>query len=208
MTSQLFTPIALRGLTLANRIAVAPMCQYSAEDGSASDWHILHLGHLSLSGAGRITPGCLGLYSDANEAALARALAACRKWGNMPIGIQLAHAGRKASWDVPWRGGKPLARGAGAWPTVSASAVPFDEGWHTPAALDRAGMARITAAFVQAAERARRLGLDLVELHSAHGYLLHQFLSPFSNRREDEYYGSPGNRMRFPLEVAEDRKTP
>ncbi|HZS84508.1 MAG TPA: NADH:flavin oxidoreductase/NADH oxidase [Stellaceae bacterium] len=215
MTSQLFTPIALRGLTLANRIAVAPMCQYSAEDGSASDWHILHLGHLSLSGAGllmteataveragRITPGCLGLYSDANEAALARALAACRKWGNMPIGIQLAHAGRKASCDVPWRGGKPLAPGAGAWPTVSASAVPFDEGWHTPAALDRAGMARITAAFVQAAERARRLGLDLVELHSAHGYLLHQFLSPFSNRREDEYGGSLENRMRFPLEVA------
>jgi NADPH2 dehydrogenase len=215
MTSQLFTPIALRGLTLPNRIAVAPMCQYSAEEGSATDWHILHLGSLSLSGAGllmieatgveaagRITPGCLGLYSDANESALAPALAACRRWGNMPIGIQLAHAGRKASVDVPWRGGKPLKAGEGAWQTVSASAVPFDEGWHTPQALDRAGMARVKDAFLQAARRAQRLGIDLIELHSAHGYLMHQFLSPLSNRRTDEYGGSLENRMRFPLEVA------
>jgi 2,4-dienoyl-CoA reductase-like NADH-dependent reductase (Old Yellow Enzyme family) len=215
MTSQLFAPIALRGLAFANRIVVAPMCQYSAEEGSATDWHILHLGHLSLSGAGllmveatgveaagRITPGCLGLYSDANEASLATALAACRRWGNTPIGIQLAHAGRKASCDVPWRGGKPLPAGQGDWTTVSASAVPFDEGWHTPRALDRAGMAQVKAAFLQAARRSLRLGIDLIELHSAHGYLMHQFLSPYSNQRTDEYGGSLANRMRFPLEVA------
>lgn len=215
MSSQLFTPLAMRGLTFPNRIAIAPMCQYSAVDGSATDWHVLHLGSLSLSGAGvlmieatgvepegRITPGCLGLWSDANEAALASALKACRKWGNTPIGIQLAHAGRKASTDVPWRGGKPLKPEEGAWETVSASAVPFDDGWHTPKALDRAGMARIKAAFVAAAKRSMRLGIDLIEMHSAHGYLMHQFLSPISNRRTDEYGGSLANRMRFPLEVA------
>jgi 2,4-dienoyl-CoA reductase-like NADH-dependent reductase (Old Yellow Enzyme family) len=215
MPSQLFQPITLRGLTFANRIAIAPMCQYSAVDGSATDWHVLHLGSLSVSGAGllmieatgveaggRITPGCLGLYSDANETALAPALAACRKWGNMPIGIQLAHAGRKASTNVPWLGGKPLAAGDGAWQTDSASAVPFDDGWHTPRALDRAGMERITASFVTAAERSLRLGIDLIEMHSAHGYLMHQFLSPLSNKRTDEYGGSLENRMRFPLEAA------
>jgi 2,4-dienoyl-CoA reductase-like NADH-dependent reductase (Old Yellow Enzyme family) len=215
MPSQLFTPITMRGLTCPNRIAIAPMCQYSAVDGSATDWHVLHLGSLSVSGAGllmieatgveaagRITLGCLGLYSDANEAALALAVKACRKWGNMPIGIQLAHAGRKASTNVPWLGGKPLAAGDGAWQTVSASAVPFDDGWHAPRALDRAGMARIKAAFVASAERSQRLGIDLIEMHSAHGYLMHQFLSPLSNHRTDDYSGSLENRMRFPLEVA------
>jgi 2,4-dienoyl-CoA reductase-like NADH-dependent reductase (Old Yellow Enzyme family) len=215
MTSQLFTPIALRGLTLPNRIVVAPMCQYSAIDGSATDWHILHLGSLAVAGpglvmieatgveaAGRITPGCTGLYSDANEAAMKRAIDACRTYGKAPIGIQLAHAGRKASCHVPWEGGTPLAAGKGAWQTVGPSAIPFDEGWHTPKALDRAGMDKIKAAFVQAAKRAERLGLDLIEMHSAHGYLMHQFLSPFSNHRTDEYGGSLENRMRFPLEVA------
>ncbi len=215
MTSQLFTPIAMRGLTLPNRIVVAPMCQYSAVDGSATDWHILHLGSLAVSGpglvmieaagveaAGRITPGCLGVYSDANEAALKRAVDACRAYGKAAIGIQLAHAGRKASCHVPWEGGTPLEADKGAWPTVGPSAIPFDEGWHTPKALDRAGMAAIKAAFVQAAKRSERLGLDLIEMHSAHGYLMHQFLSPFSNQRGDEYGGSLENRMRFPLEVA------
>jgi 2,4-dienoyl-CoA reductase-like NADH-dependent reductase (Old Yellow Enzyme family) len=215
MTSQLFTPIALRGLTLPNRIVVAPMCQYSAIDGSATDWHILHLGSFAVAGpglvmieatgveaAGRITPGCTGLYSDANEAAMKRAIDACRAYGKAPIGIQLAHAGRKASCNVPWEGGLPLAADKGAWQTVGPSAIPFDESWHTPKALDRAGMDKIKAAFVQAAKRSERLGLDLIEMHSAHGYLFHQFLSPFSNHRTDEYGGSLENRMRFPLEVA------
>lgn len=215
MTSQLFTPIALRDLIQPNRIVVAPMCQYSAIDGSATDWHILHLGSLAVAGpglvmieatgveaAGRITPGCLGLYSDANEAALKRAVDACRAYGKAPIGIQLAHAGRKASCHVPWEGGGPLAAKDGAWQTVGPSSVPFDDGWHTPRALDRAGMDHVKAAFLAAAARAQRLGLDLIEMHSAHGYLMHQFLSPFSNRRTDEYGGSLENRMRFPLEVA------
>jgi 2,4-dienoyl-CoA reductase-like NADH-dependent reductase (Old Yellow Enzyme family) len=215
MTSQLFTPIALRGLTLPNRIVVAPMCQYSAIDGSATDWHILHLGSLAVAGpglvmieatgveaAGRITPGCTGLYSDANEAAMKRAIAACRAYGKAPIGIQLAHAGRKASCHVPWEGGTPLEADKGAWQTIGPSAIPFDAGWHTPKALDRAGMDKVKAAFVQAAARSERLGLDLIEMHSAHGYLMHQFLSPFSNQRTDEYGGSLENRMRFPLEVA------
>lgn len=215
MSSQLFTPIALRGLTLPNRIVVAPMCQYSAIDGSATDWHILHLGSLAVAGpglvmieatgveaAGRITPGCTGLYSDDNEAAMKRAIDACRAYGKAPIGIQLAHAGRKASCNVPWEGGTPLAADKGAWQTFGPSAIPFDEGWHTPKALDRAGMDRIRAAFVQAAKRSERLGLDLIEMHSAHGYLFHQFLSPFSNHRTDAYGGSLENRMRFPLEVA------
>jgi len=213
--SPLFAPITLGGVTLANRIAVSPMCQYSAEDGSANDWHLQHLGALSLSGAGvlvveatavepqgRITPCCLGLYSEANEAALAPVVALCRRWGSARLGIQLAHAGRKASVAVPWQGGRPLAPGDGAWPTVAASALPFDEGWHVPRALDEAGLARIRDAFVAAARRADRLGFDLVELHGAHGYLLHTFLSPVSNRRDDRYGGSPANRMRFPLEVA------
>jgi 2,4-dienoyl-CoA reductase-like NADH-dependent reductase (Old Yellow Enzyme family) len=215
MTSQLFTPIALRGLTLPNRIVVAPMCQYSAIDGSATDWHILHLGSMAVAGpglmmieatgveaAGRITPGCTGLYSDDNEAAMKRAIDACRAYGKAPVGIQLAHAGRKASCNVPWEGGLPLAADKGAWQTFGPSAIPFDAGWHTPKALDRAGMDRIKEAFVQAAKRSERLGLDLIEMHSAHGYLMHEFLSPFSNQRTDEYGGSLENRMRFPLEVA------
>ena len=167
MTSQLFTPIALRDLTLPNRIAVAPMCQYSAEEGSATDWHVLHLGSLSLSGAGllmieatgveaagRITPGCLGLYSDANEAALAPALAACRRWGNMPIGIQLAHAGRKASCDVPWRGGKFLPQEKGGWQTIAPSAIPFGENYGTPRAMVREDFERVLDGFVNATRRA------------------------------------------------------
>jgi 2,4-dienoyl-CoA reductase-like NADH-dependent reductase (Old Yellow Enzyme family) len=215
MSSHLFSPIAIGGLTLANRIAVSPMCQYSAANGSANDWHLQHLGSLSLSGAGvliveatavepegRITPACLGLYSDENEAALERVVATCRRWGNARLGIQLAHAGRKASVKVPWEGGKPLAAAEGAWRTVAASAISFDEGWPAPRELDEAGLAGIRDAFVRAAVRADRLGFDLLELHGAHGYLLHTFISPIANRRADGYGGSFDNRIRFPLEVA------
>ncbi|HUZ72750.1 MAG TPA: NADH:flavin oxidoreductase/NADH oxidase [Stellaceae bacterium] len=216
MSSQLFTPISLRGLTLANRIVVSPMCQYSADDGSATDWHMQHLGMLSHSGAGllvieatgieregRITPGCLGLYSDANEAALARVLAACRRYSRMPIGIQLAHAGRKASAAPPWEGAGPLPPERHAWTTVAPSPLPFDAGWPTPKPLAEAEIDRIVESFQTAARRAARLGLDEVELHCAHGYLMHEFLSPIANRREDRYGGSLENRMRFPLRVAE-----
>jgi 2,4-dienoyl-CoA reductase-like NADH-dependent reductase (Old Yellow Enzyme family) len=215
MSSQLFTPFPLGALRLANRIVVSPMCQYSAEDGSATDWHMLHLGHLAVSGAGllmieataveaagRISPGDLGLYSDDNAAALSRVLRACRRYGKAAIGIQLAHAGRKGSAHVPWAGGGSLAAAEGAWPTFAPSALPHGEGWQVPLALDRAGMARIAAAHATAARRALALGIDLVELHSAHGYLLHEFLSPLANRRSDAYGGSRENRMRFPLEVA------
>jgi 2,4-dienoyl-CoA reductase-like NADH-dependent reductase (Old Yellow Enzyme family) len=215
MAAHLFSPIAIGGLSLANRIAVSPMCQYSAIDGSANDWHLQHLLSLSLSGAGvvtveatavapegRITPACLGLYCEANEAALARVVAACRRWGNTRLGIQLAHAGRKASARVPWQGGGPLAAAEGAWQRVAPSPLPFDAGWPAPLALDERELARLRDAFAAAARRADRLGFDLVELHGAHGYLLHSFLSPIANRRGDRYGGSLDNRMRFPLEVA------
>ncbi|HUB97504.1 MAG TPA: NADH:flavin oxidoreductase/NADH oxidase [Stellaceae bacterium] len=216
MTSALFSPIALRGLTLANRIVISPMCQYSADDGSATDWHVQHLGLLSHVGAGlvvieatgveregRITPGCLGLYSDANETALARAVQSYRRWSKTPIGIQLAHAGRTASASRPWEGGKPLRQDQGAWQTVAPSAIPFDQGWHTPKALTRGEIERIVGAFALAARRSARIGLDEVELHVSHGYLMAEFLSPLSNHREDEYGGSLENRMRFVLQVAE-----
>ena len=215
MTSQLFTPIALRGLTLANRIVISPMCQYSADDGSATDWHMQHLGMLSHAGAGlvvieatgveregRITHGCLGLYSDANEAALARVLAAYRRYSKTPIGIQLAHAGRKASTSRPWEGGGALKANENPWPTVAPSAVAFDDGWHTPKALTIGEIDRIVEAFTTATRRALRLGLDEVELHCAHGYLIAEFLSPLANRREDDYGGSLANRMRLALRVA------
>ena len=213
--SHLFAPLAIGGVTLANRIAVSPMCQYSAVDGSATDWHAQHLGSLAMSGAGllileataveaigRITPACLGLYSDANEAALEPVLALCRRWGTARLGIQLAHAGRKASAKVPWQGGGPLAAAEGAWQTVGSSALPVDDRWPAPQPLDEAGLARVRDAFAAAARRADRLGFDLVELHGAHGYLLHSFLSPIANRRGDRYGGSFANRARFPLEVA------
>jgi len=213
--SRLFSPIALGGLTLENRVVVSPMCQYHAEDGSATDWHMIHLGQFALSRAGmvlieatgveregRITPGCLGLYSDENERALARVVSTFKAVGRMPIGIQLGHAGRKGSSHLPWDGGHGLAPGEGTWTTVSSSSVAYDERHPAPAALDEAGMARIEAAFAAAARRADRIGLDVVELHAAHGYLLHQFVTPFVNRRTDEYGGSRENRLRFPLRVA------
>lgn len=212
--SALFSPIKLRGLTLKNRLVVSPMCQYSAEDGVANDWHFTHINNLSLSGAamfcieathveaiGRITPGCLGLYSDACEAALEPILASVRKHSSTAIAMQLAHAGRKASSARPWDGGQLIPAGEGGWQTVGPSALPHKEGEAAPLALDAAGLKRIREAFVDSTRRAARLGIDAIEVHGAHGYLMHQFLSPISNRRTDDYGGSLENRMRFPLEV-------
>src|ERR1700748_1988678 len=213
--SALFSPIRLRELALPNRIMVAPMCQYSAVDGEANDWHFTHINNLALSGAamfcieathveaiGRITPGCLGLYSDANEAALKPILASVRKHSKAAVAMQLAHAGRKGSSGRPWEGGQQIPPGApGAWQAVAPSAVAHKEGEALPAALDDAGLVRIRHAFVNSAKRAERLGIDALELHGAHGYLLHQFLSPISNKRTDKYGGSLENRMRYPLEI-------
>jgi 2,4-dienoyl-CoA reductase-like NADH-dependent reductase (Old Yellow Enzyme family) len=214
MPSSLFTAIALRGLTLANRIIVSPMCQYSADDGSANEWHMQHLGSLAVSGAGllmieataveqagRITHGCLGLYSDANEAALGRVVAACRRFGNTALGLQLAHAGRKGSALRPWEGIRALRPEEGGWETLAPSPIALDKDWPTPRALTAADLDQIEAAFVAATRRAARLGLDLIEAHCAHGYLLHEFLSPIANERSDAYGGSLENRMRFPLRV-------
>ena len=214
MNSPLFSPLSLRDLTLPNRIVIAPMCQYSAVDGVIGHWHMMHLGTLSHSGAGlltieatavapegRISDCCPGLWNDAQAAAFAQVRAAVRQYSSMPIAIQLAHAGRKASCAVPWTGGKQLALSAGGWSTVAPSAASFAEADRAPEALDVAGLARIRADFVAAAKRADRIGFDAVELHAAHGYLMHQFLSPLSNLRCDLYGGSLENRMRFPLEV-------
>ena len=206
MNSQLFEPLRIGGLTLENRIIIAPMCQYSAEDGSATDWHMIHLGHLSLSGAGllileatavspegRISPQDLGLYSDANEAALQPVLASLRRHSPMPIAIQLAHAGRKASTLAPWLGGGQIPADApDGWRTVAPSAVPHAEGDAPPSALSKSAMDLVREDFASAAERAGRLGFDGIEIHMAHGYLLHEFLSPLSNRRSDEYGGDLG----------------
>jgi len=211
----LFTPFAVGNLALANRIVIAPMCQYSAVDGCMTDWHLIHLGHLALSGAalltieatavlpeGRITYGDVGLWNDDTEAAIRRTLEGVRRYSDMPIAIQLAHAGRKASCEVPWKGGAQIApSSANGWQTVAPSALPFAPGDEAPTALTRDAMTAIRDAFVAAAIRADRLGLDAVQLHGAHGYLLHEFLSPLSNRRDDAYGGSLENRMRFPLEV-------
>lgn len=212
--SKLFTPFALRNLELANRIVISPMCQYSAVDGSPSDWHWAHLGSLALSGAGllcieatavtpegRITPGDLGLYSDANEQGLAAVLRMIRAVAPIRVAVQLAHAGRKGSSREPWNGGRLLPESEGGWRAEAPSAVPHAPDEAPPRALDRADLARLRAAFASAAARAARLGVDALELHAAHGYLLHEFLSPVSNRRSDEYGGSLENRMRFPLEV-------
>ncbi|CAA7625133.1 NADPH dehydrogenase [Candidatus Terasakiella magnetica] len=210
----LFQPLALRSVTLPNRVSVAPMCQYSAKDGIAQDWHLQHYGALAASGPGlvvmeatgvspegRISPHCLGLYNDATEAALTRLVKALKSFGGGgAIATQLAHAGRKGGAATPWEGGKFSKDG---WPTISASNIPFDTDWPAPAAASTEDLARLKACFVEAARRSLRVGFDLIELHSAHGYLLHQFLSPLSNRRNDGYGGSLDNRMRFPLEVVE-----
>ena len=216
-SSRLFTPLQVGNLTLTNRIVIAPMCQYSAVNGSFTDWHLIHLGQLALSGAGlltieatavtaegRISYADSGLYSDENEAAMARTLESVHRWSEMPIAIQLSHAGRKASVEVPWKGGKQFPpTHANGWQAEAPSAAPFIKGDHPSAAIDRAGLKRIRDAFAESARRAGRLGLAAVQLHAAHGYLLHEFLSPISNTRTDEYGGSLENRMRYPLEVFE-----
>ncbi len=213
--AHLFTPFRVAGLELQNRIVIAPMCQYSADEGCATDWHLIHLGHLALSGAalltieatavvpeGRISPRDLGLWSEETEAALARTLTSVRRWSDIPIAIQLAHAGRKASTRVPWEGSAQIAPNEpDGWQTVAPSPLPFAKGDNPPVALDREGLARVRQGFAKAAERSGRLDIDAVQIHAAHGYLLHEFLSPLSNRREDEFGGSLENRMRFPLEV-------
>ena len=212
--SKLFEPISFRGMTLENRIMISPMCQYSCTDGMANNWHLIHLGQLALGGAGllcleataveavgRISTHCLGLWSDAHEAALLRVLEAVRRHSNMPIAIQLCHAGRKASSSPPWMGGALVPPSGGGWPVVAPSAIAHATGEPSPSALDQAGIRRIRDAFADAARRSARLGLDAIELHAAHGYLLHQFLSPLANERTDEYGGSLANRIRFPLEV-------
>ncbi|WP_158814258.1 NADH:flavin oxidoreductase/NADH oxidase [Methylocapsa sp. S129] len=212
--SALFSPFTLRSLTLPNRIVVSPMCQYSAEEGRATAWHMIHLGGLALSGAamlcieatavepdGRITPSDLGLWDDSTEAALKPVLAAIRKHSKIAVAMQIAHAGRKASSHLPWEGGQLIPLSEGGWAPHGPSATPYKEGEPAPLALDAAGLKRVRDAFAATAKRAARLGIDAIEVHAAHGYLLHEFLSPISNQRSDEYGGSLENRMRFPLEV-------
>jgi NADPH2 dehydrogenase len=216
MATSLFSPIKLAGVELDNRIVVSPMCQYSADDGCANDWHMTHLGMLANSGAGllvveathverhgRITHGCLGLYSDDCEAALQRVFDTGRRYGTTKFGIQLAHAGRKASAQLPWDGGAALKPGEDPWETIAPSALPFGPDWPVPREMTAADIERARGAFVAAAARAVRIGFDAIELHGAHGYLIHSFMSPLSNRRTDDYGGSYANRMRFPLEVAD-----
>jgi len=216
MPSALFSPIKLRSLNLPNRIVVSPMCQYSAEDGSATDWHLMHWGSMVMSSAGltlieatatsehgRITPGCLGLYSDANEAAFKRCLDAVR--AHLPpsyVGVQLAHAGRKGSSREPWNGGALIPPGEpGSWAPLAPSALVHIPGEPPARELTRDEILAIIDDFAVTAQRAQRLGLDAIELHGAHGYLLHEFLSPIANRRTDDFGGSLENRMRFPLAV-------
>lgn len=214
--SSLFSPIKLGPVELSNRIVVAPMCQYSADDGSANNWHLGHLGMLANSGAGlviveathvmrhgRITHGCMGLYSDDNEAALSRVIAHCRRAGTAKLGIQIAHAGRKASSQRPWEGGGALKAGEDPWETIGPSPLPFGANWHVPRVATLDDIARVREAFVNSARRAVRIGFDAVELHYAHGYLAHSFLSPISNHRTDQYGGSLENRMRFGREIAQ-----
>ncbi len=208
-----FVSYQLRDMHLANRIVVSPMCQYSAVDGLPDDWHLVHLGSRAVGGAGlviteatsaspdgRITPGCTGIWTEAQAAAWARVVRFVHAHSGSKIALQLGHAGRKASCSVPWEGDAPLTD-ARAWPTIGPSAEPFKAGWHTPKAMTRADMDRLRADFVAATQRAEQAGFDALELHAAHGYLLSSFLSPLSNRRTDEYGGTLEGRMRYPLEV-------
>jgi len=211
----LFAPLTLRGVTLRNRIVVSPMCQYSSEDGFATDWHLVHLGQFAAGGAavvlteatavtadGRISPRDLGIWKDEHVEMLARIGRFVASQGAV-FGMQLAHAGRKASTGRPWEGGGPVGVDAGGWAHLAApSALPFDEHYQTPDALDDAGIARVVSAFRRAAERALAAGMQVIELHAAHGYLLHEFLSPLANARTDAYGGSFEHRIRMVLEVA------
>jgi len=216
MSSVLFSPITLRGLTLPNRIAVSPMCQYASNDGSATDWHIQHLGSFSLGAAGlvitemtmvsrvgRISHKCAGLYSDENEKALKRVIDFCKSVGVAKQGIQIGHAGRKGSTQPPGQGGQPLKPEEDAWETLGPSPIPYGEGWPLPREMTNADLKQVRDEFVSAVQRADRVGYDLVEIHGGHGYLLSQFLSPLANQRSDEYGGSAQKRMRYPLEVFE-----
>lgn len=216
----LFSPIALGPISLSNRIMISPMCQYSAHDGNANGWHMAHLGTLALSGAalltveasavspeGRITPGCLGLYNDQNEASLKAVVDMLRAASETKLMLQLAHAGRKASSARPWEGGALLSAADGGWETIAPSAVPHKPEEASPRAMSRADIQRVTDDFAKAAQRARRLGFDAVELHAAHGYLLHEFLSPIANQRDDEYGGSLDNRMRLLFEIFNAMRT-
>jgi 2,4-dienoyl-CoA reductase-like NADH-dependent reductase (Old Yellow Enzyme family) len=218
MAAALFTPIEFGTLALPNRIVIPPMCTYSAHDGVVNDWHLMHYGNLAQSGAGlliieataveargRISAYDLGLWNDAQADALQPLITHLRRYSRMPLCIQLAHAGRKASCLRPWEGGGAMAANhPQAWPTISASALPFNPTDPTPHSASVQDIAQIKQAFVDAALRAQRLGLDAIELHAAHGYLLHQFLSPLSNQRTDDYGGSLENRMRLLLEVFDD----
>jgi 2,4-dienoyl-CoA reductase-like NADH-dependent reductase (Old Yellow Enzyme family) len=209
----LFDPFILRGLSLRNRIVVSPMCQYSSEDGFATDWHLVHLGSRAAGGAalvfteaaavspeGRISASDLGIYLESHVDRLATIVAFIHTQGAL-AGVQLAHAGRKASTAVPWQGGQPVLPEQGGWLPVGPSAIPFDTGYQTPRALDGAGIAQVVGDFAQAARRARIAGFDVVELHAAHGYLLHEFLSPLSNQRGDDHGGSFNNRIRLLRQV-------
>ncbi len=210
----LFDPLELRGVTLRNRIGVSPMCQYSSTDGFAHDWHLVHLGQFAVGGAalvlteatavvpeGRINPHDLGLWKDEHMEMLAR-IARFVRSQDAVFGLQLAHAGRKASTIRPWEGSGPLPEGGGGWsPVYGPSAVAFDNGWQVPVALDDAGIAQVVAAFAAAAKRAVDIGAQMLELHAAHGYLLHEFLSPLSNHRTDQYGGSLENRVRLSRDV-------
>lgn len=214
--ANLFAPLPLRGVTARNRVMISPMCQYSSDDrsGRATDWHLVHLGAFATGGAGivcveataveargRISPYDLGLWNDAQIEPLARVARFIRAHGAVPA-IQLAHAGRKASVDRPWTGGKPVAPGEIGWQVVGPSAIAFAEGYQTPEPLTTQGVGEVVSAFARATERALAAGFELIELHAAHGYLLHQFLSPASNQRDDDYGGSLEGRLRLPLEVA------
>lgn len=217
--STLFTPLSFGPLRVPNRIVVAPMCQYSAQRGQARDWHLMHYGGLAMSGAGlliieatavepegRISAADLGLWDEDCETALARVLAGIRRHSGMALAVQLAHAGRKASSALPWLGGQSVGPQDGGWVPVAPSALPYSSEDSAPLALDLDGLRRVRRAFADSARRAARLGLDAVELHAAHGYLLHEFLSPLSNQRTDEYGGSLDNRLRLVLEVFADMR--
>ena len=214
--SQLFSAYSLGSLSLPNRIVIAPMCQYSADEGRATSWHGIHLGHLALSGAGlliieatavtpegRISPQDLGLWDDDTEQALASVVDTVKMHSPIALGIQLAHAGRKASTQAPWSGGGYIHPDQGGWQTLAPSAIPFNETDLSPHAMTLAQIEQVKADFAAAAKRAQRIGFNLIEIHGAHGYLLHQFLSPLSNQRQDQYGGSLENRMRLALEVVQ-----
>jgi 2,4-dienoyl-CoA reductase (NADPH2) len=212
--TDLLSPLTLRGVTFRNRIVVSPMCQYCATDGFADDWHLVHLGSRAQGGAGlvfveatavaaegRITPGDLGIWTDAHTEPLARIAAFLTRMGAVP-GIQIAHAGRKASCAVPWEGGEQLPLDRGGWQTVAPSAIPFRDADRPPQELDAAGIRSVVDQFVAAARRSVKAGFRVIELHAAHGYLMHEFLSPLSNRRTDRYGGSFENRTRIVREAA------